>query len=84
LLLLLPLLWIIRELIRRKSCFLLPATLLLWVDLAYILLMLITLRMQMEIWNVLVPLAVLIYWAWSRAFKPVQGKEDDQSNPAAG
>lgn len=85
LLLLLPLLWIIRELIRRKSRFLLPATLLLWVDLAYILLMLITLRMQMEIWNVLLPLAVLIVLgAITFRVKSVQGKEDDQSNPAAG
>ena len=85
LLLLLPLLWIIRELIRRKSRFLLLATLLLWVDLAYILLMLITLRMQMEIWNVLLPLAVLIVLgAITFRVKSVQGKENDQSDPAAG
>jgi hypothetical protein len=64
-LLILPTLAFVAYLIERKAPFLLSATLFLWLDLFAILLMVVTIQIEKEVWNGLVPVASLLLVAVS-------------------
>jgi hypothetical protein len=63
-LLILPILAFMAHLAERKAPFLLTATLFLWMDLLAILLMLLTIQIEMEVWNGFISVVCLALVAW--------------------
>jgi hypothetical protein len=64
-LLILPILAVMSAMLEKKAPFLLTATLFLWLDLLAILLMLVTIQIEMEVWNGFVSLACLGLLGWA-------------------